>query len=129
MSNRSNPTPHAPDAAPMNAQVGNTPKRTQREYAPHGSTTIAQRAPGGRGHPIRGIDPMAPLSASNNIGRDTPTPQVHPGACGPMYSMPGDNSVGARHTPELGDALLAEAHCNTLIGSEKPHSMTGKKGC
>jgi hypothetical protein len=130
MSNRSNPTPNTPDAPDLIVQgeVG-LPKRTQREYAPHPSTTVAQRQPGGRAHPVPGLDPMAPLRAVNSTGKDTPTPDVTFGAHGRKYSAPGDASVGSRHAPEIGDALLAEAHCNNMLPGEKHHSMTGKKGC
>jgi len=130
MANRSHPFPGGPDAPVLIVQGEGVspPKRTQTSIVPHPSTTLAQRQPGGRAHPVPGLNPMAPIIASDNRGKDTPTPAVHPGACGPMFARAGDNSVGARHTPELGDAVLAEAKCNTLIGSEKSHSMTGKKG-
>jgi len=128
--NRSHPHPGAPDAPPINVQgegVGH-PKRTQRDLVPHPSMTVAQRQPGGRAHPVPGLDPAAPINACNHTGKDTPTPETTFGAHGPTYLRPGEDAGCTRHAPELGDAVLDEAHMSNRLPGERHHSVTGKKG-
>lgn len=124
--NRSNPHPGASDAPALIVQgegVGR-PKRTQKEFALHPSSTLAQAR--GRAHPVPGVDPMAPLRADNDRGKPTPRPEVTFGARGPINSS--CPSRTAHHSPELGDAVLDEAHMNTRLLGERHHSCCGPKG-
>jgi hypothetical protein len=120
--NRSNPHPGAPDAPALIVQgegIGK-PKRTQRDIAPHSSTTVAQLAHG-RGHPVVGLDHMAPVRANLNGGKKTPTPAVTYGA--------GGRAGGASHGVEIGNAILDEAmFCGSArLPGERHHSVTGPK--
>ena len=120
--NRSNPHPGASDAPALIVQgegVGK-PKRTQRNFGLHPSTTIAQAAHG-RGHPVPGLDPIAPVRANLDGGKDPPTPAVTYGA--------GGRDGGARHGVEIGNAILDEAiFCGSArLPGERHHSITGPK--
>lgn len=102
----------ASPAAGVNARSG-APKRTQIAYAPHPSTTAAQRQPGGRGDSTRNVAPRQPVVANPSTSRRFATPAVTPG----MRSQRG------AHDPVLGDRVLDEAAGQTLT---RHHSVAGR---